>query len=244
LAEVRKGTGFRSLTVVSPEGLEFDIHWYLHDWALGDQLVQAVKAFATTSQIGSQHILIPCVEHHLAHTLSHGVFTNTLTFDARWVFDFLSVYTALKKINVERFVEFTNQVAAPQLIRDGIENIIDELPATIDLDRELLIKLNKAVKTNSRLVSWLYRRKPIPNYSSDLVPDELRTPRVDILKQIFVIYWWTPFQFKAKCQVSYLQYIRGIVDFPPPKALSVLSLLVRNTICRSPWRLYRFLIKR
>jgi hypothetical protein len=62
----KKGTGFRSLTVVSPEGLEFDIHWYLHDWALGDQLVQAVKAFATTSQIGSQHILIPCVEHHLA----------------------------------------------------------------------------------------------------------------------------------------------------------------------------------
>ena len=190
-------------------------------------------------------LLIPCLEHHLAHTLSHGLFTRTLKFDARWVFDFVAVYltakATTKDINIERFAEFANSVSAPQLIREGLDALCLDLPSSIDINRQGLLELKNAVQTNSRFVSWLYKQTPIPNLT---VKHPAHGRRLDFFKQLMVVYWWTPRQVKTKSQVSFFNYYCWLVDFPPPSKPRSFILWMKKIINRTPSFFTRILIKR
>jgi len=199
-----KDVGMRFLAMTSPEGLELDLHWYVHDWALGSGLVSAVRAHADEQPFQSGSFLIPCREHHLAHTLAHGVLTKTLTYDARWVFDFLAVFLRGGALDEGRFAQFANSVAAPQRLRDGLQGLIDETPASVDMDRACLSRLKRSIHSNRAIVTWAYNQTPTPNLPVDRLGD--RIPRLDWFKQTLIAYWLIPKRQRVLHGISFAEY--------------------------------------
>jgi hypothetical protein len=237
----QKAVGVRALTVKSIEGFEIDMHWHVHDWALGEQLVELVQEEAREHMFASWPFLIPCVEHHLAHTLAHGVLTNTLTFDARWVFDFLAVYLRHPNFDDDRFVKFANQVAAPERIRDALQALIDETPASIRFDREKLARLKTLVRTNRSVVTWLYTTTPKPNIGPSPFT---RTSRVDRVKQLIISYYLMPKKISATTGRGYWRYCLDLWGGPRSRPLGGFSLAFKKLILRGPVLLYRLILGR
>jgi len=238
---VNKGNSFRSITLLSPENLEFDIHWYLHDWALGDNLVDLVKESAKPHAFSSHNFLIPCLEHHLAHTLAHGVYTNTLTFDARWVFDFIGVFKNATCINEDRFVQFVNKLVAPELIREALQSLADELPKSIQIDRALLIRFKDRISTNSAWVSWLYKQNPTPNLPIDM---RRGTSRLDRMKQLIIFYSLNARLVRTIHGLTFLEYMSYSQNFTTPSKLDGFKQLVKKVFVRLPILFYRLLMQR
>jgi len=238
---VNKESSIRSITVLSPEGLEFDVHWYLNDWALGESLVSLVREHAKPQVFSSHSFLIPCVEHHLAHTLAHGVYTNTLTYDARWVFDFVGVFKNAVHINEDRFAQFVNKLVAPELIRETLQSLADELPKSINVDRALLIRIKDRINTNSACVSWLYKQRPTPN-----LPTEMRsyTFRLDRIKQVIIFYWVNPRLVRTMHGLTFLEYMCCSQNFTIPSKLVGLRQLTKKIFIRAPRLFYRLLMQR
>lgn len=236
-----KGSGFRSVTMTSPDNLEFDLHWYVHDWALGQELVDRIGEQAKPQTIGSQSFLIPCVEHHLAHTIAHGVLTNTLIYDARWVFDTVAVIKRTDNIDVDRFAEFANRTLAPQRIRDALSSLATELPDSINVDRAKLWRLHDAVNTNPIIVSWLYKQTPAPNLPEDQRPSPSRTDRI---KSVLVSYIWIPRCLRKRQGLSFLGYFRWLGVFPPRTSGQAFWLLTKKILFRGPLFLYRVLAQK
>jgi hypothetical protein len=236
-----KGSGFRFLAMASPENLELDLHWYVHDWALGQDLVDIIVKHAAPQTFASQTFLNPCVEHHLAHTIAHGVLTKTLTYDARWVFDTVAVLKRTEHIDIDRFAEFANRVAAPQRIRDGLLALTTELPESITLDRSQLRRLHGAVNTNAKIVSWLYEQTPTPN----LPPEQLRgTPRLDRIKGMLIAWVWIPRYLRKRQGLSFLSYWRWLGEFPPVTHRQAGWNVVKKLLLRGPMFLYQVLVQK
>lgn len=237
-----KGQGFRSLTAISRENLELDLHWYAHDWAVGQDLVDLISQHSRPHSFDSHSFLIPCVEHHLAHTMAHGVLTKTLTFDARWVFDTVAVLRRVRGaefILPERFAEFVNRVAAPQRVRDALAALANDLPVDVDVDRELLWQLHDSVHTNTKFVSWLYNQTPTPSIGlANLTP----TPRLDRLKSLLITYLWLPIYLRRRQGVKFLTYIAWLNDFPPLTKQQATWLFLKKICIRGPRSLYRLLL--
>ena len=231
-----KGSGFRFLAMTSPENLELDLHWYVHDWALGQDLVDIIVKHAAPRTFASQTFLIPCVEHHLVHTIAHGVLTKTLTYDARWVFDTVAVLKRTEHIDIDLFAEFANRAAAPQRIRDALLALANELPESITLDRSQLRRLHDAVNTNAKIVSWLYEQTPTPN----LPPEQLRgTPRLDRIKGMLIAWVWMPRYLRKRQGLSFLSYWRWLGEFPPVTHRQAAWNVVKKLLLRGPTFLYR-----
>jgi hypothetical protein len=239
-----KGSGFRSLTAISRENLELDLHWYAHDWAVGQDLVDLISQHARPHSFDSHAFLIPCVEHHLAHTMSHGVLTKTLTFDARWVFDTVAVLRRFRVagfISPDRFAEFVNSVAAPQRVRDALAALANDLPDAVDVDRELLWQLHESVNSNTKFVSWLYNHTPTPNIGEANLPP---MPRLDRLKSLMISFFWIPICLRRRQGVSFLTYFAWLSDFPPLTKRQSAWLFVKKVFTRGPRSLYRLLARK
>ncbi len=241
LGFTKKASGFRSVTVLSPEGLEFDIHWYLHDWASGHDLVQMVSEYAQRHVLLSQNFLIPCVEHHLAHVLAHGILTKTLTFDARWLVDFLSIYETVPTIDIDRFAVFVNKLAAPQRLRDAIFSLDTELPETIDIDRSQLRAMKSAIQTNHRFMTWLYTQTPTPNLPPHMLGPH---PRSDRLKGALIEWIVNPWRLWMLHRISVLEYWRWKADFPPPGKLGGINAFLKRLLLRGSVFVYRLVRQR
>jgi hypothetical protein len=224
--------------MTSPDKLEFDLHWYISDWALGQDLVDRISEHAKQQTFGSQSFLIPCVEHHLAHTIAHGVLTNTLIYDARWVFDTVAVFKRTHHFDVDRFAEFAHRVMAPQRIRDALSALATELPDTIAIDRAKLWRLHDAVSSNPKLVSWLYGQTPVPNLPAEQRPS---STRIDRVKAMFVSYFWVPRYLRKRQGLSFLGYVRWLESFPPRTYKNALWHFTKKIFLRGPVFLYRVL---
>lgn len=231
-----KSSGFRSLTVTSPENLELDIHWYVHDWAFGQDLVDIMVDGAEKKKFGSQSFLIPCVEHHLAHTIAHGVLTKTLTYDARWIFDSVAVLKRTERFNINRFAEFANRIVAPQRIRDALEAIATELPESIQIKRNQLRQMHDAVKTNPKIVSWLYSQTPTPNIGEAYLDG---TPRIDRIKAMFIGYIWLPKYLHKNHGLTFFSYFRWLEAFPPLNKRQACLRFLKKLLLRGPVFLYQ-----
>jgi hypothetical protein len=236
----KKYSDFRCIAMSSPENFELDLHWYIHDWALGQELVNVIAQKTRPQIFQSQIFLIPCVEHHLAHTIAHGVLTKTLTYDARWVFDVIGVLRQAKQINFDRFAEFANQVAAPQLVRNALSALLADLPQSIQIDREQLRKLKSAVMTNSKLVSWLYQQTPVPNINTHY----LWSTRTDRIKAMLINYVWMP-KYVYKCYgLTFFQYWRWLGQFPPVGHSQAIWLFFKKLILRGPVFIYQIIARK
>lgn len=227
----------RGMTLLSPENLELDIHWYLHDWALGNELVAAVDTHASENSFLAHSFRIPCVEHHLAHVLAHGVFSSNLRFDARWVFDFVAILQATQALSVERFAEFANQTHAPSCLREALESIANEMPDTISIDRQQLMELRSALISNSFFISWLYKQTPIPNTPEGLT---VGLPKPNLLKGIFITYWLSPKILKQKLNIGFFKYFGVLYGLDESSKYKIFFSFVKKMLIKGPAILYRF----
>jgi hypothetical protein len=236
-----KASGFRSITLISPENLELDLHWYMHDWALGQDLVDIVCERARRDIFGTQTFLVPCVEHHLAHTIAHGVLTKTLTYDARWVFDTVAVLKRTEHFDINRFAEFANCVMAPQRIRDALSALATELPDSIKIDRASLLWMRDAVSSNSKIISWLYQQTPTPNLPSEQLQG---TPRLDRIKSMLIHHIWLPRYLRHRQDLSVLSYWSWLDAFPPLTQRQGVWQYVKKIFSRGPLILYSLLTQK
>jgi hypothetical protein len=227
---------FRSMTLLTPENLELDVHWYLHDWAPGNQLVAAVNMQACTHSFLTHQFRIPCAEHHLAHVLAHGVFSSNLRFDARWIFDFVATLQSTQALSVERFAEFANQTHAPECLREALENIAIEMPDTIPIDRQQLMELRSALASNNPFISWLYKQTPIPNTPEGLT---VGLPKLNRLKSLLIAYWLTPKILKQRLNIGFFKYIGSLQGLDTPTNPKILFSLAQKILTRGPALLYR-----
>lgn len=227
---------FRSMTLLSPEALELDLHWYLHDWAPGDQLVSAVNKRATEYKFLTHQFRIPCIEHHLAHLLAHGVYSSNLRFDARWVFDFVATLQAAHTLNVELFADFANQTHAPECLSEALKSLAIELPETISVDRQQLLDLRNALVSNSRFVSWLYKQSPIPNTPEGTT---VGLPRMNRFKSLLIAYWLTPKILKHKLNIDFFEYFGRLQGLQTPTKSKIFFYFVQKLLTRGPILLFR-----
>lgn len=205
-----KGGGIRSVTFKSKEGFEFDVHWYLHDFALRQHTVDLLVRHLQYKKYRGVTFMVPCPEHHLAHLIAHGMATPTLTYDARWVFDVLFFLQNNQELRIDLFKEFCDDFCCPNLVADGINLIVKELPSHIEFNRDLMLLLSNSLRVNSSLLDYLFKQTPIPN-----IPIENRSPKLsewllNIFRQFVNIYFVSRHNQISLAQSFVLTFSNGI----------------------------------
>lgn len=227
-----KSGGIRSVTALDKDGFEYDLHWYLHDWALRSSTVQQLFAHSVNMTHREHVFAIPCIEHHLAHVMAHGVMEPTLTFDARWGIDALMILTGNRGLNADRIVSFANKFSVPDAVHLAIDLILRETPESVQIDRQLLHGVSSRIRRTHRLIGWLYKRQPIPN-----LPAYVRKPvsRIEWFKAIFCFYILPLSEVCRYNDVPPLKALGSMFNFPPSTPFNTLVTLLRKTIFRLPY---------
>lgn len=223
------GTSSRSLTALSPEGFEFDIHWFLSDWALSADLVDHLFEHANSIFFKGQKFLVPCIEHHFIHVLGHGVLNPSLTFDARWVIDVLTILTENKHLNIDRLVDFGNQFNARSQLKEALQLLANETPQSIDIDRNFFIQSAKKIKKESYLVKWLFNEQP--RAANINAYTKARLPWVKIVLRNHV---YTPLYIWLYNNVPLSNAIGLSLSFPPLSIFQSVKAILRKVLQKLP----------
>ncbi|VCU71114.1 hypothetical protein PIGHUM_03195 [Pigmentiphaga humi] len=157
---VKKGATLRSVTLLSPEKFEFDVHWYLHNWALRQSSVEKMAADARTIDHAKGRFSIPCAEHNLAHVLAHGLMTPSVNYDGRWAVDVLSILVQRPVLDAARFQSFVSEFSVPDAVRVALQTVAEQAPESIVFDRRAALALARGVRRGRPGSFWLYYRTP------------------------------------------------------------------------------------
>lgn len=222
------GSLSRSVSAISPEKFEFDIHWYLSDWAMSQHLVDNLVSNSEFISFRDTSYQVPCKEHHLIHVLGHGVLNPLLTYDARWSIDVLSMLTEYRGLDCDRMVEFANMFDARSQLKKGFEVVYKQTPKAIEIDRELLSKVASKIKPDGRVVQWLFNKEPFCNAHGI----NGKPVRSIWFNYIVMFYVYAPFYLWLHNNISLSKSIRISQHFPPETTIyrSIQRNLTR--ICR------------
>lgn len=149
-------TSFRSVTAISSEGFEFDIHWYLGDWGLSETLIEQLEESSEPISFRGSSFQTPCVEHHIVHILGHALMNPLLMDDARWIIDALMLLTEYTAIKPEKLADFANQFNARNRIKLGLRIIAEQTPSTVLIDRSSLCRASNLIKPDKLPTAWLF----------------------------------------------------------------------------------------
>lgn len=246
LGLIQVGSNFRSVTLSLASELTFDLHWLLHDWALDPSLIDLVREQSVIRTIGKFNVHVPCVEHHTAHTIAHGIFSAN-EMNCRWMFDVLTVLRDTKSIDMNRFSEYANRLAAPKAIGDALTALARELPDDMELDRSLLMEMSSRIKPKSRLVCWLYDRSLVDAsrgkaFGQALGQNKLRPSRWSTVKQLLISGIYLPWLAKRYGQATFWQYWGWRQSFPPPSTLACIGCFARELWRRGPVYVSRIML--
>ncbi|AZG10767.1 hypothetical protein EGT29_24390 [Pigmentiphaga sp. H8] len=208
---LKKGASLRSITWVSPEGFEFDVHWYLHNWALRQSSVDRMYAEAHVIEHGKGRFTIPCPEHNLAHILAHGLLTPSVHYDARWSVDALSMLVQRPVLDPARFHSFVNEFTVPDAVRVAMRMLVEQTPESINFDRDAVKELASGVRRGRPGSFGLYYRQPGPG---DVPGQVARTSLRYYLKAMVRLRLLEPMQLARYNGESFWTGVRAI-DFPP-----------------------------
>jgi hypothetical protein len=155
------GSTVRSITVQSKDGFQFDLHWYLSDWALSSSVVNCL--FEHSENISVRHFTLrtPCIEHNLLHTMGHGLYDEALRLDARWTVDALILLTSGQNFCADKLVEIVNLMDGRNQIGAGLRDLSTQTPEHIAFDRKLLCDVSNRIKPATGAVRLLFDREPV-----------------------------------------------------------------------------------
>jgi hypothetical protein len=222
-------TSSRSLTALSPEGYEFDIHWYLSEWALSAELVDKLFKYADRIVFRGHTFLVPCIEHHFMHVLGHGVLNPSLTFDARWAIDVLTILTENKHLNSDRLVDFANQFNAKSTLKEALQLLANETPQSIAVDRKLCILTANQIKKESYVVRWLFNEQPRTNDINAYTKSRRTWLKIVLRNHVYVpLYVWL---FN---NVPLSNAIGLSLSFPPLPIFQSFKTLFRKVLQKFP----------
>ena len=227
------GTTSRSLTAVSPDGFEFDVHWYLSDWALSAELTDDLFNKSDRIVFRDQTFYTLCIEHHFMHVLGHGVLSPSLTFDARWIIDVLTIMTENKNLNVERLVEITNKFNARSKFIEALKIIANETPQTINIDRKSLIQTANSIRKESYLVKWLFNDQ---SYTTNI--GEYSKNRVTWFKVFLRNYLYIPVFVSAHNKVPLPKAFGLSVSIPPLSTFQSIKMIFHKVLEKFPQFFY------
>lgn len=222
----KKGATLRSITWLSPDRFEFDVHWYLHNWALRQSSVDRMYAEARVVEHPKGCFTIPCVEHNLAHILAHGLTTPSVHYDARWVVDALSILVQRPVLDTARFQFFVSEFSVPDAVRIALKMLAEQAPATIEFDRQAVLELAAGVRRGRPGTFWLYYRPPGP---WDAPGQSARRPWRCHLKTQLRSRLIEPAQVARHNGVPFWTSVGASVDFPPAGIAAFGRWAWRNT---------------
>jgi hypothetical protein len=227
------GTTSRSLTAVSHEGFEFDVHWYLSDWALSAKLIDDLFNRADRIVFRDQTFWVPCIEHHFMHVLGHGVLSPSLAFDARWVIDVLTIITENKHLNVEHLIDITNKFNARSKLIEALKIIANETPQTINIDRKSLIHTANSIQKESFVIKWLFNEK---SYATDI--GDYRKSRVTWFKVFLRSYLYVPVFVSGHNKVPLSKAFGLSVSLPSLSIFQSMNLIFHKVLEKFPHFFY------
>lgn len=224
------GSGLRSMTTVSPEGFEFDIHWYLSEWALSQDLVNSLVFHSNQIQFRGVSYHVPCVEHQLVHTLGHGVLNPPLACDARWSIDVLAMLTEYKNFDVEKTIEFANKFEARSKLKDGFMALYQQTPEGIGIDHLMLRNIANNIVSDNKIVRWVFNFKINPGVKKSKVPI-----RSLWFRHMVTCYLYSPFVLRFKNGLALSKSVRLSQSFKPVSLVFVMKSLAIKVARRLPF---------
>lgn len=222
------GSGIRSITLLSPEGFQFDIHWYLSEWSISQDVVNSIVNHSQLIIFRNQTYSIPCHEHHLSHIIGHGLLNPALAFDARWVIDALSIIKDSPSLDPLKIIEFSNLFNTRSRLKLGFRLIAEETPESLNLDRELFRYVAGNIKSDTLVSGWLFEQLPCP--SSQMTLEKIS--RSSYLKNILIGNLYAPFLLWKKNRRPMFYGISLTRGFPPPPTQKVIALLAQKLALR------------
>ncbi|MEK7943271.1 nucleotidyltransferase family protein [Pigmentiphaga sp. YJ18] len=222
----RKGNTLRSITWLSPERFEFDVHWYLHNCALRQSSVDRLCAHARVVEHAKGRFTIPCVEHNLAHVLAHGVLAPSVQYDGRWAVDALAILVQRPALDAGRFLSFVNEFAVPDAVRIALRVLAEQTPASIEFDRESVSALAAGVRRGRPGSFWLYYRAPGP---WDVPGREAHRPLRYHLKTQVRTRLIEPAQVARHNGAPFWTSVGASIDFPSAGMMNFCRLIWRKT---------------
>lgn len=224
-------TSFRSVTALSREGFEFDIHWYLGDWGLTNQVVNQLEENAETISFRGDFFQTPCIEHHIVHILGHALMNPLLTYDARWIIDALTLLTENIATNPEKLAKFANKFNARNQIKLGLRILAEQTPSTITIDRSSLFRASNLINPDKLLVAWLFDLHPrinAPLYSGK--EGRLTWIKTTIMGSIYV-----PFCLWHLNNLPFGNAFALSQGVPPNDLLKAIGLIIKKIFKRLPF---------
>ncbi|CAN1536461.1 Uncharacterised nucleotidyltransferase [Burkholderiaceae bacterium] len=226
------GSTVRSVTGESPEGFQFDFHWYLSDWAVSSSVVKQLVNSSECLSFRQVAFRVPCIEHHLVHVIGHGMFDGHLAMDARWVVDVLMLLQGRFDFSEDRIVDLTDQVQGRARIQSGLRLLAQHTPEQIQIDRDVLLAAADRIRPMSRGSTWLLDRK--------LITDSTHTGRYskkDLIKDVLTTYIYTPFLLCRENRLP-LRFAIGLVFGFPLEPISRCIVLFRLKVKKHFYRLF------
>lgn len=229
-----KSSSIRSITLLDKDNFEYDLHWLLNDWALKQVSIDKLLKYSKHIKYNNNIYNIPCIEHHLAIVLAHGVFSANLLYDARWVIDVLAILSYIKQnninFNIDLFSDFINDFSATSVLYKYIQQLYKELPKDLNIDYDLLYKLNIKIKKSNFIINYLYVLKPVPN-----IPDIIKPNKTNWIKAVIKILVLNPIIIYKNNNYSFKNIYGSILSFPVRPIYIILFELLKKIVFKLPY---------
>lgn len=221
-------TSIRSITLLSREGFQFDVHWLLSEWAISQRVVDCVAKSSKTIAFNNHSYTIPCVEHHLTHVIGHGLLNPAIAFDARWVIDALSIVQDSPDLDPVKIIEFSNLLNSRSRIKLGYQMIADEAPKCLMFNREMFGYIADSIIPDGTISVWLFNQPPCA--ARELSMEKIS--RTTYIKNIWIAYLYAPY-ILWKTNGRPLNYALSLCcGFPAPKINIAIALFARKLLVR------------
>lgn len=224
--------GSKEVTLRDKESNEYDVHWYLNNGALKKITVEKILRHATIVTYRNVNLMVPCAEHQLAHTILHGLFSSTLTFDGRWVIDVLEQLHNIKKIDHELFLDFISDFTLPSKIKFGLRLILAKCPDDALNHKEALVLISNRIDHKNKILQYFYNQKPRPNVIFQ------QDKKINCwIKSGICTHIIEPLMISKYNQVSFFKALGLTFKFPPPNFKSSILLLLNKIYQRLKHRM-------
>ena len=219
--------GCKELTITDPKGTEYDIHWYLNNGALKKATAKKLFKHSTAISYQGSTLTLPCFEHRLALVILHGVFSSTLTYDARWVIDTLELLTEQQQLDADIFLDFICDFTLPAKIKYGIDLIVTHCPPELTINQKALIAISQRINAKNPFLDFFYDHKPRPNL--EFIDNKKGSSWI---KSGICTHIIEPVIIAKNNQVNLLEAIGLTVQFPPPSLFNIIKLIVTKIFQR------------
>lgn len=221
------GASYRSITTRSPDKFEFDLHWYLFEWALSEKVILALEENSYHLPYRGVSFRLPCIEHHFIYVIAHGLCNLGLRQDARWVVDALILLKANSNLDEEKTIQFANLFSSRTILKNALSLLAKSLPDSIVIDRERLNLISREIRPSHKMTSWILLEEVIFSQDNNKIV-------LEWMREAFYLTFYVPFIFWRYNQLTLIAALNLAHAFPPlpfyKTCLIILTKIIRRSL--------------